>query len=753
MNFFIFISYMITSFEPCLTLMSAPYRIDDFSIAIRNYKQGNYCIALIFFENFINNNPDDTLAPEANYYLLRIYDQQNDFVKFFSRANNYLESFKYDKKREEIFNLLLQRLINQGSFFLAFEYLKKYDYLSADTTLLNKIILTLGTQGLFIDKLLKICPENESLKILKALSLNDLNERSQIFQIIKNLKGKLYLIENYLLSGDTLSAYEEYQKVKLNEMSKETLYRWANIALIFSEKDLKNLISNLEKYPELTEKRKILSMFIDKRAPENITIQNKDDIKLVQKFFNTLHIDSTKLVIPDSINIDSILNDTANIENNLITLRRKFKTNYQLDSIYCVLLIKKQAYSEAYNIITDYLKYPETIKFARIVRALKYFEEKNDKMALNDLILCSCDNQFIKFIYAECLRHTNRNPAPIYEELINNCRDSLIRFQSLSGYINDKFHREDYSAVAKLDFQNIQNDLNLSKLYLLSLVHTGKIAKAETLYLKTLGNLDTDFYIAWVEYLIENKLWKKANILLNTLNNVPEYQNNQDLYYNASLVAFHSRDYILAETRFADFISRFKNSRYYYPALFKMGTLKYLKQEFDSAAYYYGLASNDTLLCIGALQNQLIALKKGEQWQDLINTGKKLIDIDSDSIKADCYFEIGYASLRVGMINEAIKNLKAATTLKSNIDYHYWLGEAYLGKGDFIRALYQYQKIVNNFKKDEMWYPTALFKTGLTLEMLDETEEAKKIYKQIIRERGTADVWGSEAQKRLEQLK
>ncbi len=744
---------IITLLSPCLIFSATRNPVDDFSIALKNYEQGEYYIARVFFEQFVNNNPYDTLIPQAYYYLLKIYDQNNDLTKFFSRANKFLESFTYDKKREEIFNLLLKKLVEQNTYYLAYKYIQKYDYISVDTVLLSKIILNLSTQTIFIDKFLEIFPENESLKILKALTIKNLNERTQIFQTIKKPRSSLYLIDNYLLIGDTVSAWEEYQSIKLNEIPENMLYRWAMFAIIFNENDLKKILSRLETYPELKEKKKILNIFIEKRLPDSISIQQDQDLKFVQKFFNMRHIDSTQLLFPENINMDSILNDTSNIENNLLSLRQQIKSNYKLDSIYCEHLIKKQAYAEAYNVIKDYLPYPETRNFSRMTRALKYCAENNFKMALNDLIFCLNNDPYIKFIYAECLKQTGRDPVPVYEELLASCRDSLIRFQSLSEYIKYKYNKDDYPAITKIVFQEIQNDTDLTKLYLLSLVRTGKTAKAETLYQKIFGNLDLDFHNARINYLMENKLWKKASIVLDSLIKITEYQNNQILNYNNALVAFCTENYAYAETCFHNFISRFKKNKYYYPALFKIGTLKYLKQSFDSAAYYYGLAAKDSMLRIEALQNQLLALKKSERWAELIDVGQMFIKICPDSMKPDYYFEIGYACLRAGLINQAIKNLKTAISLKSNVNYHYWLGEAYLGKGDFQRALYHYQKIVYNFKKDEMWYPTALFKTGLALEMLDEMKEAKEIYHRIIKERGTGDIWGNEAQKRLELLK
>jgi hypothetical protein len=51
-----------------------------------------------------------------------------------------------------------------------------------------------------------------------------------------------------------------------------------------------------------------------------------------------------------------------------------------------------------------------------------------------------------------------------------------------------------------------------------------------------------------------------------------------------------------------------------------------------------------------------------------------------------------------------------------------------------------------------MWTPTAEYKIGIAFELMDELEEAKRVYNGIVRRRGAQDTWGIEAQKRLETI-
>ncbi|UCG91769.1 MAG: tetratricopeptide repeat protein [candidate division WOR-3 bacterium] len=217
-------------------------------------------------------------------------------------------------------------------------------------------------------------------------------------------------------------------------------------------------------------------------------------------------------------------------------------------------------------------------------------------------------------------------------------------------------------------------------------------------------------------------------------------------------MAFLKGDVDTALLRLRSYVRNYKNEQNYHNALFKIATIHYSRQEFDSAGYYYGLASKDNRLQRDALRNQIICYKKSQNWQRAINAAWDILPLISIEEEAEIRFELGYAYLRDGKGGEAIKHLKRAVESVSTPEHLYWLAEAYLSKADFIRSLYQYQKIVHQFPHDEMWTPTAQYKSGIVLEFMDQFDESKKIYKQLINTRGLGDTWGAEAQKRLEKM-
>jgi TolA-binding protein len=155
---------------------------------------------------------------------------------------------------------------------------------------------------------------------------------------------------------------------------------------------------------------------------------------------------------------------------------------------------------------------------------------------------------------------------------------------------------------------------------------------------------------------------------------------------------------------------------------------------------------------LDAFRNQLICYKKDGDWSGVIATGQTLSALVDKNEEADICFEIGYASLRSGKIKQAIDNLLAASRLKPDPRYYYWLAEAYLAKGDFARAFYGYHKIIQRYADDEMWLPTAQYKTGIVLELIGEIGAARAVYKKIVKDKGIADPIGAEANARLQHI-
>jgi len=720
----------------------------DFETAKKAYKKGRYKIAEVYLDNLLEEESYSEYFPDATYYLTKIYDKRGDFIKLLSSANYFLNNYEYDHRCKEIFNILLKRLNEKEAFNVAFDYIKNYDYLINDYEILDETGHGLFKQNkkLLADYIFSLVPQTDTIKILRATITDDFSEKREIYESMEGSTGKIYLIEFLLETGDTIGAYEIYRSIDLKGVKDKVLYRYAKISILFDGSTFARSTKRLRKSSEYKNKVLLLKALSFGYLEELIIPDDQEECALLIEY---LKQDTVSRNLPDSVNLDSLISDSL-AEHNIISIREKIGDNYYLDSVFCEILLNNNKIYEAFGVIAPYLEYQNTIDYVRKIRALKYYHEGKFDLAAKDIILSHNDEPGIILVLANSLTNIGENSIYLYEKIVNTTKDTLLLSQGLKSLVKIQFENKKYYDVIKYKFDVLDNDTSLIRIYVYSLARTGKKEKADSIFSQFFVSQDYEFANYYGEYLIDKKKYVKANKYYDSIVHSADNSLPDRLYYNWALIPFLQGKVDTALNRFVYYIDDFRGGKEYYKAAFKIATINYLRQDFDTAAYYYGLASEDDSLCNDAFQNQMICYKKAEDWDRAVETGKKILKSVSGDWELDIQFDIGYAYLRSGNAKDAIKYLKMTVVSKPNPEFHYWLGESYLAKADFIRALYQYQKIIELFPKDEMWTPTAEYKTGIIFEFMDDFDEAKRVYKQIIKKRGIGDTWGIEAQKRLE---
>jgi TolA-binding protein len=86
-------------------------------------------------------------------------------------------------------------------------------------------------------------------------------------------------------------------------------------------------------------------------------------------------------------------------------------------------------------------------------------------------------------------------------------------------------------------------------------------------------------------------------------------------------------------------------------------------------------------------------------------------------------------------------------------EIQYYIGEAYLGKGDFRSAILEFLKVKILGRKTKLdWGVTAIYQAGFCYEKLGDFEGAHRMYKKIIEETGETSNYGRAARQKLESL-
>ncbi len=729
-----------------LVLFQTSVISDDLRHGIESFDKGYYRIAESYFKSILDEKTRGPETIDACYYLSRIYEVREQLIEQISATDLFLREYSYDQRGNELFDCLVKRFVEIGSFTLALEYMKKYDYMKVDSVLSWNIATGLLEQKreLLADFMLAAMRQTDTVLILRASIADSMISKENFYRLMKSDEKYIYIAELALDNGDTLKAYDAYKSVSIDRLNSNMKFRYARLSLLFDRINAETYIDKLEEKSMLNKKLLLKSLYMGRAV--KIEPQDHDEYDLLVECLNQSVVKPCSLLLVDSLIAGGV--DYSILD----SLKRIYGQCFILDSIKCEMLIDQDAYGQALQSIDQYQNYVNTHYFFRQVRGQYYFYKNNYFRAAVDLIVASRLPVDLELMLARSLACTGRKEYVRYTSILKVSADSLLRNAIHRDLIILFFEDREFDRVLEFMPDSIEGDTLFIRLMANSLAATGKIGIADSLIKANhvnLGSQVTDYYAG---YLINTRKYEVARVFLDSIVN-DSIQNDDAIAFKWALLPFIQGDHVTALERFQLFINKFSMSQFYCQACFKIATIMYFNQDFQQAVKYYGIAAHDDSLSVDALQNQMISAKKGALWTTAIDAGKKLIPFSDEDKISELLYDIGYAYLRNGRFRPAIEYLLKSVKVKPEPASLYWLAEAYFGRGDFIRALYYYRRITDVFPTDEMWAPTAYYKTGLVLEFMDEVEEARKIYETIIKKRGSQDTWSIEAQQRLDDLR
>jgi len=725
---------------------------DEFDIAEQAFEKGYYTVAEAFFRAVIEEVPDNTNVPDALYFLTRIYRVKGEFVNYMDAVNHFLQRFEYDQRCAELAYDLMDHLCDQQSYHIAYHYAREYDHLIIDTDLLCRMGLGLYRQDELemAVQVLAQCPPEDTVLILRATLTDDRTEQYRLYEHVSGIKGTMYTIEALLDEGDTIAAFGYYRTIGQDIEEGGLLYRYARVSLLFDRENL-NLSSNkLSLLPGFETKAQYLQALVSgNKEVCSILPDDAEENRLYRLCLQTKVYDP---VTPESVAVNSMLPDSFGLSD-LEDLRAAYPGVFSLDSLYCEQLLRVGRAEKAFASIEPYLYYVNTHHYARFIRGLLQYNRSDYSGAVKDILLSQNTQIRAYYVLARAMVHCGLDPLEYYEIVLDGSIDSVFRVQVQQETMVILYQKKLYQKIVSYPYEIVIENDSLHRLYLNSLAHTGNVKKADSLARVYFGKVEPVQADHYGIYLVANKAYNTARFLYDSLYNDVDEPLLPSIQYTWALVPMLQGDVDTALYRFKRILERVQPGSPYYRAAFKCASIHYIKEEFDSAAHYYGIAKIDDSLRVDALQNQMICYKKAAEWRGVMQAAEELIPSIDDSLAAETYFEYGYAQLRYGDLREAIDNFHNALQRESSPGYLFWLAETYLAKGNFIKALYHYRKIMELYPGDEMWTPTAWYKVGIALEFMDELDEAKSVYQGIIEQRGAGDTWSIEAQKRMDLLK
>ncbi len=322
---------------------------------------------------------------------------------------------------------------------------------------------------------------------------------------------------------------------------------------------------------------------------------------------------------------------------------------------------------------------------------------------------------------------------------------------------------EDSSAVAslrKLHAASPVDTLILAKL-VTALYRSGAIREADSLWfrldLMSAGD-QSPLLLEKVAYFLNAGRVQEADTVLAELSGMRALWRDENFVYYSALAAARQGRQDEALQMLKGFTVSFPRSEFLAAVYFKLGSLFYMQEELDSAAYHYGRTLNAPDLRPLALENLAKIARSQKNWNMAFEYFELLAkEATSPEERGRWYFELGFTAYNVGKHSQAITYYDRALPLASEDQRPrllYWTAWAYGAYGDperLERAVALFLQCHQEFPQNQ-WGLESWYTAGEGYIQLERYDDARVIFAAIIAERGEDDPFAMRAQTALQKL-
>ncbi len=232
-----------------------------------------------------------------------------------------------------------------------------------------------------------------------------------------------------------------------------------------------------------------------------------------------------------------------------------------------------------------------------------------------------------------------------------------------------------------------------------------------------------------------------------------------DALYYLALCDMKRGGYDRAVERLGSFLRAAPQSKMAAEAYFKLAGAHYAKGDHNLAARYYALAAesfDDPERAYLARRNLGRIYQELEDWEKAADTWKEITEKHPAHEGAvEAFFNLGFCYNQTGRNELAYGVYKripdVAVSEEQQGRAHYWAGVSLKNLGRYAEAIREFLR-VPYLRTGGMWGVTSKLEAAACYERLGETDEALKIYRDVIRNHGPASDWGrvaSEAVRRI----
>ncbi len=307
----------------------------------------------------------------------------------------------------------------------------------------------------------------------------------------------------------------------------------------------------------------------------------------------------------------------------------------------------------------------------------------------------------------------------------------------------------------------------LSEQYVVSLIRAGKIAESKKAIKRHNKQFASDkissarFSIELADFYRKNKKYDKAVRILNTVKK--KYKTSEfvdDADYMLALIHISLNRIEEAFKILTKFYNNYPNSDRLSAALNTLGNLYFRSEKYDNAIVMFKnalKAKHDAELGQNITSNLIKTYTLTGFWDAAQALAREYVKaypnandlLDKKIIIAQAYINLNQFQNAV----EYLKKIKLEADADREPEIQFYIGEALLKGGQYENAIAEFVKIPLLSKKTKLqWEASALYYSGQSYEKLGRTEDAIRMYKEIIRRPGIDLILKKEAKKRIKQI-
>lgn len=753
----------------------------QFTTAAGAFSDQFYQAAHSLFQRFINDFPEDRLAPKANLYIAKCLYYQNDYSasllhlkelkkqnypdldtginywigKNLFKKNKFKESLEYLKKITEKKDL---RYYSKAKYLSALSYLKINEKEKAKQKFqeLTTVPSDLELQDNSYQNLLKLYQQEKNFNLIittaeKYLEANpQTGIKDQIyFYLANSYRQKRQLekaINYYRLALETTRnpnlrdrIYKNLGKTYLDQnkkaLAKRTIDRISNNQLrLFSQSlyyfEIKEYIPALE----------LVNSYLD-RHPEG-EFAAKAHLTKADILYETGRINDA------ASSYQTILEKFTKPEHNQI----RNIAHYGLAWCYLRRGDFKKAIAE-FRKTLDYIDIPEIKVSSKIQIADAYQESNKFQEALD--VYNQILNDYPHTFYADYiqfqigmifLKEKNIEKSTLaFNNLIRNFPKSNLlpeaKYYIAVGYFSQEKYDQSYHQLMQLIEKYPNSKITLEAKYLSakSLFNQQKYKQALTIFKKIITERKNIYLVelahidAGLTYLNLKEFDKAKNIYRDFLNSYPDSEHNSSVAIRLGGIYEMEQDYRQAEKYYSQALKNSKNTLSKQEALLSLGHLAWSRGQLDKAKKLF-LEGSEEITSLG-LKNKLYLAKIYQQKNETskaLEIYQELILSDSNIAKI-ALVDKAFIFKNAENYSRAIKLFREALRKGvSSAEIRFALGFCLEAIQEPEKALTEYFELIYSYPSEISLKIRAYFRIANIYQGKNNLDQAKNAYQKII---------------------